>query len=85
VPAFEFRRTHDGLAYRYELLDDGRWKRSDLDLWCEKRPDGWRVVDPTGAVRGWPLDGEGDGSSPPPGRWHSEKGRKRYIYELVYL
>lgn len=85
--AFEFRRVSDGLVYRFEPLpnEPGRWRRTDINVICERRQGRWVVVDLEGDVTGWPLDSSGESSAPPAGRWQSEKGEKSYVYELVWL
>ena len=81
---FNFVRRLDGLEYRFEPDGPGRWKRTDLDLWCLRRPgQGWVIVDATGAVLGWPLR-PSESTQPPEGGWQSAKGEKAYEYELVW-
>lgn len=83
--AFEFRRA-DGVTYRFERTDDGRWKRIDLDLWCERNALGeWVTRDAAGAENGWPNDATPGTQEPPAGKWRSSKAGKGYAYDLVYL
>ncbi|MGE0601228.1 MAG: hypothetical protein AB7J35_17255 [Dehalococcoidia bacterium] len=89
LPPFEFRRRGDKVVYRFEPEPGRRpprWKRIDLDIWCELRPGtGWRVVDASGAVTGWPQGLDSDAGHPPAGSWISAKDGKSYMYDLVYL
>ena len=89
LPAFEFRRRGDDVVYRFDPEpghEPPRWKRADLDLWCEFLPDrGWRIIDSAGTATGWPEREERETKEPPSGPWNSAKDGKSYVYDLVYL
>ncbi len=72
--------------YRFEPdpAAPGRWKRTDLDIWCAKQDGRWVVVDSEGNVTGGP-ESAAAGTEPPAGPWWSAKGAKRYRYELCWL
>lgn len=93
VETFELRRRADGLVYRFhrQIGEDGQpaYKREDKDHWIIRSERlGWVSVMPedgTIAGRVWEVAPEDQDDAPPEGIWVSRKGRKSYVYDLVYV
>lgn len=91
--AFELRRHHDGLVYRFDRATDsaGRsgFKREDGDHWIMRHDTlgwiagAWDSDDVFG--RPWDQLQTQSHHAPPPGIWVSRKGSKSYVYDLVRL
>jgi len=92
IEYFELHRQIDNLVYQFDrvFVENGSYgyKRRDADLWILNDIDkGWVAVDPiTGEVTGrpWTVQPEDQLESPPDGEWVSRKGKKSYVYELIY-
>ena len=90
---FQLRRQSDDLIYEFtrEPSPDGAlgYKRSDGDYWIIHRPEygwvAWNFDTRTVAGRPWDILPDKQLDYPPEGVWVSRKGRKSYVYSLVYV